>query len=132
MSGCSQFTKSGILGYQLIIVRRSCPGLCVPLLVPRARTISLDSSVTGVAHLSNFSGILILLLKLRDMSTGRMTMTPEIPTLKYLMKNLFWRIKRPGYSHALYFLTSSWRYNTVHTDVLSESGKTLVISLTFL
>ncbi|KAJ0611865.1 hypothetical protein HanHA300_Chr01g0020681 [Helianthus annuus] len=83
MSGCSQFIKSGILGYRLIIARSSCPGLCVPHLVHRVRTISLDSFVTRSALLSNFSGILILLLKLRDMSTGRMTMTPETPTLKY-------------------------------------------------
>ncbi|MFS7963976.1 putative MULE transposase domain, FHY3/FAR1 family [Helianthus anomalus] len=124
--------KSGILGYRLIIVRRSCPGLCIPLLVQRVRTISLDSSVTRVAHLSNFSGILILLLKLRGMSIGRMTMTPEIPMLKYGLKTLFWRIKRPGYTHALYFLTSTWRYKTIYIDVLSESGKTWLTSLTFL
>ncbi|KAJ0548023.1 hypothetical protein HanIR_Chr08g0378761 [Helianthus annuus] len=83
MSRCSQFIKPGILGYRLIIARSSCPGLCVPHLVQRVRTISLDSFVTRSVLLSNFSGILILQLKLRDMSTGRTTMTQETRTLTY-------------------------------------------------
>ncbi|KAJ0800418.1 hypothetical protein HanPI659440_Chr03g0102831 [Helianthus annuus] len=83
MSGCSQFIRSGILRYRLIIARITCSGLYVPRLVQRVRTIYLDSFVTRRVLLSNFWGILILLLKLKDMSTGRTTITPETRTLTY-------------------------------------------------